>query len=87
MVNHTVRTKLVKIGNSRGIRIPKLVTERLGLSDEIDMMILDDHLELRAAHKPREDWDKAFQEMALNGNDKMLDDVTPTKFDDEEWEW
>ena len=86
MVNRS-KTKLIKIGNSRGIRIPKFVLDRLHLTEEIEMVIVDDHLELRPAQNPRKDWDGAFQSMAKRGDDRLIDEPTATKWDDEEWDW
>ena len=86
-MSQSTRTKLIKIGNSRGIRIPKAVVERLQLTDDIEMIVKEDHLELRPGRKPREGWDSAFREMAQRADDQPLDEPTPTKWDNEEWDW
>lgn len=86
-MGQSTRTKLIKIGNSQGIRIPKAVVERLNLTDDIEITVEDDHLEVRPGRKPREGWAEAFQEMAKRGDDQSADDVTPTVWDREEWEW
>ena len=33
-----VRSRLVRIGNSRGVRIPKPLIEQIGLEDEVEML-------------------------------------------------
>jgi antitoxin MazE len=83
----TAPTKLVKIGNSRGIRIPKEVIDRLNLENGVEIAVADDHLEVRPIRNPREGWAEAFREMHARGDDRMLDEPTPTVFDKEEWEW
>ena len=81
------KTKLIKIGNSQGIRIPKNVAERLHLFEDIEIVIEDDHLEVRPGHKPREGWADAFQDMAKRGDDRLPDEHAPTAWDEEEWDW
>lgn len=86
-MGQSTRTKLIKIGNSRGIRIPKAVVERLNLTDDIEMIVKEDHLELRPGRKPREGWSDAFREMAQHADDRLMDEPVATKWDNEEWNW
>ena len=81
------KTRLVKIGNSQGIRIPKALIDQLGLGPEIELVVEEDHLEIHRSANPREGWAEQFKKMAELGDDKLLDPETPTKFDEEEWEW
>ena len=57
-------TRIVSIGNSRGIRIPKPLLEQTGLSDEVEISAEDDALVIRPIKKPRAGWATAFQQMA-----------------------
>ena len=82
-----IRSKVVKIGNSRGIRIPRTLLEQAGLTDEIEMTVEGNRLIVNAVHQPRAGWDARFAEMAEKGNDQLLDEPTPTEWDDEEWVW
>lgn len=83
-----MRTRVVKIGNSKGIRIPKPLLEQSGIADEVDMEIEDGQIVIRAVRHPREGWDAAFTEMAQRGDDRLLDDVpSASTWDEEEWEW
>ena len=84
-----MKAAIVKIGNSRGIRIPKPVFEQCGFEDEVDMEVHDHELIIRSAHRPREGWDDAFKAMAENDDDMLLDRVAESrpKWDEEEWEW
>jgi antitoxin MazE len=84
-----MRTRIVRIGNSQGIRIPKPLLEQTGLRDEVEVSVQDDALIIRPARKPRAGWADAFREMARRGDDALLDDVPPslTSWDEDEWEW
>jgi antitoxin MazE len=86
-MKQSTRIKLVKIGNSRGIRIPKAVIERLNLCDDVEMVVKEDHIELRPGRHPRDGWAEAFQQMAQRGDDQLMDESIPTKWDNEEWSW
>ncbi len=83
-----IRTRLVKIGNSQGIRIPKVMLDQLRMTDLIELEIQDDQLLVRSSKTPRSDWAAAFQRMADNGDDELLDsDILPTAWEEAEWEW
>lgn len=84
-----VKTRIVRIGNSRGVRIPKPLLDQLGLEDEVELLPGADGLLLRPVKRVRADWDEQFALMAMQGEDRMLDDgaAAATAFDEEEWEW
>jgi antitoxin MazE len=82
-----IRTRLVKIGNSQGIRIPKPLLEQSGIWEELEIEVQDNCLIIRAAPKSRIGWDKAFAVMAQKQDDILLDNETTTEWDDQEWEW
>lgn len=82
-----VKSHLIKIGNSRGIRIPKVCLEQVGLTDEAVITVEANQLVIRPAHHPRKGWEDQFKEMAEAGEDKLLDPETPTEWDRTEWEW
>lgn len=82
-----IRTRLVKIGNSQGIRIPKPLLEQSGISEELEIEVQDTCLIIRAACKSRIGWDKAFALMAERQDDILLDNETTTEWDRLEWEW
>ena len=83
----SVTTKVIKIGNSQGIRIPKPLLEQCGLHAEVELVVEDDCLTIRPIEHPRKSWEKAFMEMTKNGDDKLLDEVTETEWDRTEWVW
>jgi len=80
-------TRIVKIGNSRGIRIPKLVLDEIGLDDEVEMEIENNQLVIRPVPSVRQGWAEAFKKMAEKGDDRLLDENMPTQWDKDEWEW
>jgi antitoxin MazE len=84
-----VKTQIVRIGNSQGLRIPKFLLEQTGLGPEVDISAQDDTLVIRPARKPRAGWAAAFQEMAQKGDDALLDETAPglSRWDQDEWEW
>ncbi len=84
-----MKIKLIRIGNSKGIRIPKPVLEQTGISDEVEMDVFDQHITIRAAAKTRAHWEQAFQEMAQQGDDQLMDTDTDTStaWDEDEWQW
>ena len=84
-----MRTKIIQIGNSRGIRIPKAILEQCGLDGEVELETKGDRLIVRSASKARAGWEEAFQSMATRGDDNMLDTEAfiETTWDKDEWEW
>ena len=86
-MNMTIRGKVVKIGNSRGIRIPRTLLEQAGLTDEVEMVVEGNKLIIHSARLPRQGWDAQFASMAEQNDDQLLDQMTPTQWDEEEWTW
>jgi antitoxin MazE len=82
-----IRAKVVKIGNSRGIRIPRTLLEQAGLTDEVEMVVEGDKLIIHSARIPRQGWDAQFAAMAAQRDDQLLDPVPATQWDEEEWTW
>jgi antitoxin MazE len=82
-------TRVISIGNSRGIRIPKLLLDQLHLGEEVELMIEQEQLVVRPIRSPRAGWDEQFKLMAERGDDRLLDAQTTslTQWDAEEWEW
>lgn len=84
-----VTTRVINIGNSRGIRIPKLLLEQLGPVDEVELRVEDDQLIVRPRRHVRYDWEERFRLMAERSDDRLLDPeaIGATRWDVEEWEW
>lgn len=81
------RAKVIKIGNSKGVRIPRTLLEQVGLIDEVEMIVDDDQLVLRPVRTPRQGWEAFFSKMSQNNDDKLLDEMRQTTWDEEEWTW
>jgi len=82
--------KIIQIGNSRGIRIPKALLEQTGFSDEVELEIKNNHIIIKPAQKPSKGWQDKFQTMAKNSDDDLLNSSEFThlnSWDDEKWEW
>jgi antitoxin MazE len=86
-VERVVRARVVRIGNSRGIRIPKVWIDLLRLGDEVELSVQRDRLMIRRARMPRAEWSAAFERMAQEQDDRLLDQPAATKWDKDEWEW
>ncbi len=82
-----MKTRLIRVGNSRGIRLPKPLIEEAGLTDEVELRARDGAIVITPASRPRAGWGKAAQRLRSRDEDRLLDPPTPTRFDDEEWEW
>jgi len=84
-----MRTKIIIIGNSKGIRIPKPLIEEAELEEEVDITIRDNSIVISSASHPREGWVKAFKEMRNKGDDSLIDgdQSTWSEWDKDEWEW
>lgn len=83
-----MKTRIVQIGNSRGIRIPKQLLEQTGLNGEVEIHVAKNGVLITPLSKRRTGWAKAARELAEADEDRPLDDGgPPTKFDEEQWEW
>jgi len=83
-----MKTTLISIGNSRGVRIPKPFIEQCGLGEAVEMDVQDCMILIHAPRRPRTGWNTAFERMAQQGEDKLLDSPSiSTRWDDEEWQW
>lgn len=82
-------TKIVSIGNSRGIRIPKALLDDCGFDEEAELQAKNGALILRPVKTPRAGWAESFAGMAAAKDDILVQEVAPasTQFDAEEWEW
>ena len=81
-----MKTRLVRIGNSRGLRLAKPLIEQLGLEGEIEMRVEGGAPVIRPMHTVREGWGEAAAHLAAPG-EGLADKGTPTRFDAEEWVW
>ena len=83
----TAMTRIVRIGNSRGIRVPKLLLDHADLPDEVELRAEPGRLVVSAVKRPREGWADTARTMHDRGDDTLLDQGTPTRFDRKDWTW
>jgi len=82
-----MKAELVRIGNSRGIRIPKPLIEQCGFREVVELRVENDRLIISPERKPRQGWREAFRAAGTGTpDDAMLPDF-PNAFDNEEWTW
>ncbi len=84
-----MKSKIVKIGNSQGIRIPKPLIAQVGIEGDVEISVEENRLVISPADHPRSGWSEAFQRMAKRGDDTLLngDVLEASVWDEEEWEW
>jgi len=85
-----MKTKVIKIGNSRGIKIPKPFLEQSGIENEVELEVKGNSIIIKPFPEIRKDWDAAFQKMSENKNDLLFDRdalSNQSSWDDEEWTW
>ena len=82
-----MKTRLVRIGNSRGVRLPKVLIEQAGLADDVELRLRGNTIVIAARPAPRTGWAEAARKLHAEGADRLLDPPTRTHFDETEWEW
>lgn len=84
-----MKTRIIKIGNSQGIRIPRVLLEQSGLGEEVELEVQDAQIVIRSAERPRQGWDEAFRSMAEHADDQLLDEelTGQSRWDEDEWQW
>ena len=66
----TIELKIVAIGNSRGVRLPKEIIERYAIEDTIVLEICEDALVFRNKRDKRLSWEDTFKDMAREREDR-----------------
>ena len=84
-----MNTNIVTIGNSQGIRIPKILLEQSKLSGEVELEVKGESIVILPARKPRQNWDEEFHKALSEDIDdeELPGDDLQNRFDEEEWEW
>ncbi len=81
------KTRIIRIGNSQGIRVPRTLLEQAELTEDVELQAQPGRLIVRAARRPRAGWAEAAQIMGERAHDQLLDQPTPTRFEEEDWTW
>lgn len=78
-----MEVSIIQIGNSKGIRLNKMILEKYQIHDKVELVMEEDCIMIRPIAKPRQNWEKAFAAMHENGDDKLLIDSV---LEDENWD-
>ena len=85
---NTIKTRIVKIGNARWIRIPKLLLDQTNFGEEVELELQDNCIVIRASHSSRYGWEVQFKSMAEQGDDLLLDEqLQLSSWVEDDWEW
>ncbi len=83
-----MKTELVRIGNSRGIRIPKPLIEQCGLEGTVELSVENDRLVISPGRRLRQGWIEAFRNAEPAARDELLlEPMRASEFDRKEWNW
>jgi antitoxin MazE len=82
-----MKSRIVQIGNSRGIRLPKVLLEQAQLADEVELEAEPGRIVISNGSRPRAGWAAAARRMRERDEDRLLDPPTSTQFDKKEWKW
>jgi antitoxin MazE len=78
-----MEANIIKIGNSKGVRLSKTILEKYQIGDKVEMILEKDQIILKPVKQPRQGWSEAFKRMHEEGDDQLL---IPDVFEDEEFE-
>ena len=81
-----MKTQIIQIGNSQGIRIPKALLEESGIAGDVNLELTPDGILIRNISKPRSGWAAVFQVISEQDDDIASIDA-PTSFEKKEWQW
>jgi antitoxin MazE len=81
------KARLVRIGNSRGVRLPKAIIAQAGLTDEVELSVRDGGIVIARVTSARSGWADAARQVYQRDEDLLIDPPIPTFFDEKEWEW
>ena len=84
-----MRARVIKIGNSQGLRLPKPILEQTGIKEDVEIEVEGNRIIIQPAGHAREGWEEAFRMMGEKGDDAPVieDDEISHSWDEEEWEW
>lgn len=84
-----MRTSIVRIGNSQGIRIPKAIIEQCHLGTDVELEVEDKKIIICSVASLRQGWGEKFEVMAASGDADLLDGelINQSTWDENEWEW
>ena len=82
-----MRARIVRVGNSRCIRLPKALLDKAGIGEDVELRAEPGRIVIEAAAWPRAGWAEAARAMSARGDDALLVPPTLTRFDENDREW
>ena len=84
-----MRARVIKIGNSQGLRIPKPILEQTGIMNDVEIEVEKNQIIIRPVKNARDGWDDAFKVMSEKGDDEPIidDENISHSWDEKEWHW
>jgi len=82
-----MKAQIIQIGNSQGIRIPKLMLEEARITSEVELRLQPDGILIRNASQPRAGWEEAIIEAAENDDNELIETPSASDFEKKEWKW
>ncbi len=82
-----MKAHIVRIGNSKGIRLPKMLLQEAQLEGDVELQAEPGRILISRTAQPRTGWAEAARRMRAQGEDRLLDPPTATQFDKENWKW
>jgi len=80
-----MKSNLIKIGNSKGVRINTNIIKECELGSEVEIKVVDKKIIIQAVKEPRADWNNSFEDMHKSNEDTLL--ITSDNTFDKDWEW
>ena len=82
-----MRTRIVQIGSSRGVRIPNPLLEQAGLEGDVELRVVESGILIERVAKPRMGWAEAAAKIQERGESGLLDEPVATDLDESGWVW
>jgi antitoxin MazE len=81
-----MQTEIVRIGNSKGVRIPVYILKECNIRDKIEITVQDGKIIISPVAEPRNSWCESFKGMHEDGEDKLIVNEN-VRLEEEDWEW
>jgi antitoxin MazE len=86
-----MNTRLIRVGNSQGIVLPKKLLQQYHLTGEVDLQPTPEGLLIKPVVKTRrQGWDERFQQAIAQGQapeGELLEGFADEAFEETEWQW
>jgi antitoxin MazE len=82
-----MKTQIIQIGNSQGIRIPKVLLEESGIKGEVGLELCPEGILIKNIEMPRARWDAIFRALVEVEDDEAHEQHLATEFETKEWQW